>query len=368
MTSLPTPALFRSAGFAELRDFVTNTTLDRVDFPITGFPGSPWVPFNFTLMPSRGTTCSPIAAGSDPTIDCGAAGAGAAHACVRCSGELIVGLASTGNTFLGRTTLEPGPWGLLRGRDGALLPVLASGADALARMGVSVLRSGGAASRSLHWKVIIIAAVGGGSDVTVSVSRPVLLHLNASRQPAQARLSSQRSTPSHTRRIGAAPPPTGRPKASSSAPPCLMDGVRIARLQLHLSRASHTMRVAAYHCNSAGATSTFAPHPVVLAVAGPFELVDMAAALDIEPILGLSAAQTASDWADLVEYCWGGPGTTWGAVRVADGHPLPLNVTAFELGGDGEYNAGFVAQVAAMEARAAAVGAPPLRYLVRTRL
>ena len=40
-----------------------------------------------------------------------------------------------------------------------------------------------------------------------------------------------------------------------------------------------------------------------------------------------------------------------------DSHPDPYNVTYFELGNE-QSNPNFVAQVAAMEARAAAVGAP----------
>ena len=38
--------------------------------------------------------------------------------------------------------------------------------------------------------------------------------------------------------------------------------------------------------------------------------------------------------ADLIDYCHGGADTTWGAKRIADGHPQPYNVTTFELGNE----------------------------------
>ena len=55
----------------------------------------------------------------------------------------------------------------------------------------------------------------------------------------------------------------------------------------------------------------------LLAGWGPFEVVDMCNALDITPVLTLAyEANTPTDWADLVEYCWGGPETSWGRQRV----------------------------------------------------
>lgn len=71
--------------------------------------------------------------------------------------------------------------------------------------------------------------------------------------------------------------------------------------------------------------------------------------------------------ADLVEYCFGDATTGWGRQRIADGHPHAYNISAFELGNE-QYNPDFVAQAAAMEARAQALGAavPPLRYAFPT--
>ena len=97
---------------------------------------------------------------------------------------------------------------------------------------------------------------------------------------------------------------------------------------------------------------------------GPFEFIETANAAGIEPILTFAYdLNTADDWADLIEYCWGNASTTWGAVRTYnDSHPETYNISVFELGNEQE-NPDFVSQVAAMEARAAAVGAPKPFYI-----
>jgi hypothetical protein len=68
--------------------------------------------------------------------------------------------------------------------------------------------------------------------------------------------------------------------------------------------------------------------------------------------------------ADLVEYCWGNASTAWGKIRIEeDRHPAPYRLQYVELGNE-EYNTQFVAQVAAMEARAKALEVPvELQYL-----
>ena len=38
-----------------------------------------------------------------------------------------------------------------------------------------------------------------------------------------------------------------------------------------------------------------------------------------------------SAFADLVEYCYGGANTTWGATRISDGHPQPYEIKYFEV-------------------------------------
>lgn len=98
---------------------------------------------------------------------------------------------------------------------------------------------------------------------------------------------------------------------------------------------------------------------------GPFEVIDMCNALDIEPVITTTSSSSAAELADLVEYCHGdGESTPMGRRRVADGHPAKYNVSFFELGNE-QYNGQFVSQVAAMEARAFALGLPngTMKYL-----
>ena len=38
-----------------------------------------------------------------------------------------------------------------------------------------------------------------------------------------------------------------------------------------------------------------------------------------------------SAFADLVEYCYGDANTTWGAMRISDGHPQPYEIKYFEV-------------------------------------
>ena len=81
----------------------------------------------------------------------------------------------------------------------------------------------------------------------------------------------------------------------------------------------------------------------------------MTMALGIEPILTTTSSSTPAELADLVEYCWGNASTPMGAKRAADGHAAPYTVKYFELGNE-QHNEQFVAQVAAMEARARTLG------------
>jgi hypothetical protein len=111
---------------------------------------------------------------------------------------------------------------------------------------------------------------------------------------------------------------------------------------------------------------------------GPFELIDLAVAAGMEPIVATTAQGGASgkakggatlccnatDMADLVEYCWGDAYTTaWGRLRAADGHPEPYRLKYIELGNE-QYNHLFLEQVRAMEARAAAVGIPATLHYI----
>lgn len=88
---------------------------------------------------------------------------------------------------------------------------------------------------------------------------------------------------------------------------------------------------------------------------GPFEVLAMAEALDIEAVLTLDDnSNSADDLADLVgkniaqcpafsldnsgiakvEYCWGDNSTYWGRLRESDGHPMFFNVSTFEIGNE----------------------------------
>ena len=71
----------------------------------------------------------------------------------------------------------------------------------------------------------------------------------------------------------------------------------------------------------------------------------MCAEAGIEPIVTTTAqwgdemSRTAditccspSDMADLIEYAWGNSTTTWGKVRISDGHPAPYQLRFIELG------------------------------------
>jgi hypothetical protein len=84
---------------------------------------------------------------------------------------------------------------------------------------------------------------------------------------------------------------------------------------------------------------------------GMFEFIDMCNAADIEPVVTLAYDMNkAADWADLIEYLYGNSSTTWGALRITDGHPAPYIIDTFELGNEQE-NPSFVEQVKAIEAR-----------------
>jgi len=126
---------------------------------------------------------------------------------------------------------------------------------------------------------------------------------------------------------------------------------------------------------------------------GLFEVIDMASAAGITPIITLFGGMSGEDghaakrcqemengtkdrygdkacdlksaaYGDLLEYCHGDDGTEFGKLRHDDGHPDIFNVSIFELGNE-QYNANFADQVAAMESRAKKIGLAPktLRYL-----
>ena len=111
-------------------------------------PSPEWQVVNFPLLvPSANMTCVGSTEGADPTISCGAFGENPGHACIKCGGEFVIGLAAPGSAHIGYVYAAPGPWGRLGD-----LPVLKLTTDAMVAMGVSVIRQGGTVSRTFRWK------------------------------------------------------------------------------------------------------------------------------------------------------------------------------------------------------------------------
>jgi hypothetical protein len=140
-----------------LQDFTTGATLASAVLPIpdvaiTGaYAAFGFAQLNFTLTPSSGTGCVHIPVGSDPAVDCHALTTPANpadHACVRCGGQFVVGLATPGTTAnVGYVFLQPGPWGRI-----GSLPARKEMGDVIAAMGVSIVRQGGTVSQTYAWK------------------------------------------------------------------------------------------------------------------------------------------------------------------------------------------------------------------------
>ena len=126
-----------------------NATLASSALNVT--PSTAWQRVAFSgLTPSAGTGCEGIPWGSDPTIDCGEPpkdGMNPGIVCVRCGGEVQVGLTSVGALHIGFVTMQPGAWGRFNG-----LPVLKTGTDMIQQMGFRSIRQGGSVSYSLRWK------------------------------------------------------------------------------------------------------------------------------------------------------------------------------------------------------------------------
>jgi hypothetical protein len=187
-------------------DYGANTVLASASVAVAAAPDWQRIDFNFT--PSAGTACVGIAPGSDPAIDCGNLGPNPGHVCVKCAGELQVGLAQPGAAHVSFVYFAPGPWGRVAGQ-----PVLKSAADTMAAMGITVIRQGGTVSQSFRWKDWrgvpwqrpSMGHVWGDS----LVSGWVRLRARTAPRPLAATRSST-VTPKLTRG-GARPPPPPRP-------------------------------------------------------------------------------------------------------------------------------------------------------------
>ena len=284
------------------------------------FPGGNWTKLNFTLTPTASTDCVGIAPGSDPLIQCTSSGS-AAHICVRCGGEFLLGLEAPGTVNVDYVFLQPGSWG--RFED---LPV-----------------------------GVICAA-----QTKYPVSRPMYSHGVRGKKEGAA-LSSHLPFSSWAR-----------------APLSLRSSLPARCLYLLLLNRTQVKRSAVELLQSIGVTtirqggSFTIPSDYfwkrwrgpawerpslgwswgheIISGWGPFEMIDMCNAAGFEPIITTSADNggccAPDDMADLVEYCWGNESTTWGRQRIVDGHPLPYRVKIFELGNE-QYNAYYPAQVCA---------------------
>lgn len=271
---------------ARLTDYTTNDTLAMMSYDFRcGAHAHEWVRLNVSLVPKRGAPCVGIAVGSDPNVACTRPTDEAGHACVRCSAQFELRLASVGSVDFDYVVLQPGAWGRLNE-----LPVKRSTADVLRAMGISAIRVGGSFASVTGWPD------GGGFTPSSTTSGQYY--------------QWQKWTG----------PPWLRPSVGA-----VWD---------------------AYRGNSYSLIGGW----------GPFEVIDMANALGIEPILTTTASSSADELADLVEYCHGDAETTpFGRRRAADGHPARYRVHFFELGNE-QYNTRFVTQAAAMEARARSLG------------
>ena len=100
--------------------------------------GNNWTKVSFELTPSADTPCEGITPGSDSDVDCGRMGPGPGHICVRCGGQLAVGLSAPGEVLVDFVWLQPGEWGRL-----GSLPVLKDTIETLQAIGVKAIRQGG---------------------------------------------------------------------------------------------------------------------------------------------------------------------------------------------------------------------------------
>ena len=121
----------------ELQNYETGAVLASQQLTVPA--GSNWTRYNLSLTPTAGTDCVGIAPGSDPLITCdwqpGTDKDAAAHVCVKCAGQLFVGLTQPGAVAVDFVYVEPGGWGRFKG-----LPVLKPMAEALQTMGVKLFR------------------------------------------------------------------------------------------------------------------------------------------------------------------------------------------------------------------------------------
>ena len=91
-----------------------------------------------------------------------------------------------------------------------------------------------------------------------------------------------------------------------------------------------------------------------------FEIADMCSSIGCETIVTINNLELPSDMGDFVEYCWGNASTTWGQLRIQDGHPEPYDISVVEIGNEQVFTAIYLQQIvdiaSAMEQRSQELG------------
>ena len=126
-----------------LQDRIAGTTLATATASTVGAASS-WQRLNFSMTTTGGTTCAPLAAGSDPTVHCGNE-PNTDHACIRCGGQFVITVPAGTTLNLGYAFLQPGAWGTYAG-----LPVKQGVVDLLNAMGIKSIRQGGTVSQTFR--------------------------------------------------------------------------------------------------------------------------------------------------------------------------------------------------------------------------
>jgi len=128
----------------QLQDRTTNAVLASSKL---SFEGGDWRMLNFSLTSSSNTNC--VDGSLAPDVHCGKNGPHS-HICVKCAGQFFIGLDSPGSVIIDYVFMQPGTWGRLND-----LPVLASGASNLKKLGITLIRQGGSfAKPSMYfWKL-----------------------------------------------------------------------------------------------------------------------------------------------------------------------------------------------------------------------
>ena len=67
---------------------------------------------------------------------------------------------------------------------------------------------------------------------------------------------------------------------------------------------------------------------------GIFDMLDFCEKAGVVPVIGINTTESDQDLEDFAEYVNGPPGSKWGAVRAANGHPAPYNLKYVQVGNE----------------------------------